>query len=146
MPLDQSIHQSINFKERVRPLREHCNASICDIDKTSGFRTNRLGFDSHSGEVGGAVRHNGPWLEQLKAFAPMASGVDVVLDPVASGYAESNLDALRMDGRWVLYSLMSGASLPDPVAKSFLGSLAAVANPHPSLVGRAVLSACRLRV
>ena len=47
------------------------------------------------------MRHDGPWLSKLKAFTPMGGAVDLVLDPVASAYAEQNIDALSIDGRWV---------------------------------------------
>lgn len=38
--------------------------------------------------------------------------VDIVLDPVGSDYVNENLEVLGMDGRWVLYGLLSGPSLP----------------------------------
>ena len=76
------------------------------------------------GAVGGANRHDGPWLETLRAAPSLAGAVDVVLDPVASSYAEQNLEALAVDGRWVLYSLLSGPGLPEAVGKGFLGALA----------------------
>jgi len=78
-----------------------------------------------AGAAGGAVRHDGPWLETITTLLPVGSkGVNVVLDPVASGYAKQNLEVMSVDGRWVLYSLLSGPSLPEDVAKSFLGALA----------------------
>ena len=76
------------------------------------------------GAAAGAVRHDGPWIDALKASDPMKGAADLILDPVASNYAEQNLEALAVDGRWVLYSLLSGPGLPEPVAKGFLGSLA----------------------
>ena len=53
------------------------------------------------GAVGGAMRHEGAWIEKLKAEPSLQGAVDVVLDPVASNYAEQNLEALAVDGRWV---------------------------------------------
>jgi hypothetical protein len=38
--------------------------------------------------------------------------------------AAQNLDILGVDGRWVLYSLLSGPALPDEQAKAFFGSMA----------------------
>jgi len=76
------------------------------------------------GAVGGAMRHEGAWIEKLKAEPSLQGAVDVVLDPVASNYAEQNLEALAVDGRWVLYSLLSGPSLPEAASKAFLGSMA----------------------
>mmetsp|Transcript_1691 Transcript_1691/g.2670 ORF Transcript_1691/g.2670 Transcript_1691/m.2670 type:complete len:351 (+) Transcript_1691:3-1055(+) len=50
------------------------------------------------------------------------SGVDVVLDPVGATYAAENLDVINRDGRWVLYGLMGGKGIEDPV---FLGKILA---------------------
>jgi tumor protein p53-inducible protein 3 len=77
------------------------------------------------GALGGAVRHDGPWLDKITSLLPDGkSGVDVVLDPVASGYAKQNLESLGVDGRWVLYSVLTGPALPEDVAKTFLGVMA----------------------
>ena len=77
------------------------------------------------GALGGAVRTDGPWLETITQLVPFGKkGITAVLDPVASGYAAQNLEALTIDGRWVLYSLLTGPSLPEEVAKSFLGIMA----------------------
>ena len=84
-----------------------------------------------AGAAGGAVRHDGPWLETITTLLPVGSkGVNVVLDPVASGHAKQNLEVMSVDGRWVLYSLLSGPSLPEDVAKSFLGALARSRGSH----------------
>jgi len=40
------------------------------------------------------------------------SPVHVVLDPVGASYVQENLNSLSIDGRWVLYGLMSGAAIP----------------------------------
>ena len=77
------------------------------------------------GAVGGAVRHDGPWLDKITSLLPSGKkGVNIVLDPVASSYAQQNLDALAIDGKWVLYSLMSGPSINDETSKTFLAQLA----------------------
>ena len=76
------------------------------------------------GAADGAVRHDGAWIEKLKASSLFNGSVHVVLDPVASSYAEQNLAALAIDGRWVLYSALSGPGLPEAVGKTFFGSMA----------------------
>ena len=92
---------------------------------TVGSRDKLDMLTSELGAAGGAIRHDGPWLETIqKLLPPGKTGVDVVLDPVASGYVESNLAILAVDGRWVLYSLMTGPSIAEGPAKSFLASLA----------------------
>ncbi|PIK51516.1 putative quinone oxidoreductase PIG3 [Apostichopus japonicus] len=59
-------------------------------------------------------------------------GVNIILDCVGSSYWSKNLEALAMDGRWVLYGLLGG-----PYVKgNFLGGL---------LRKRATLSATTLR-
>ena len=74
--------------------------------------------------AGGAVRHDGPWLDKITSLLPSGKkGVDVVLDPVASSYAQQNLDALAIDGKWVLYSLMSGPSIGEETSKTFLAQV-----------------------
>ena len=64
------------------------------------------------------MRHDGPWLDTVAALAPQGK-VDVVLDCVAGAYAAQNVEILRLDGRWVLYSLLTGPALPDDLAKTF---------------------------
>jgi len=92
---------------------------------TVGTRDKLELLTSRMGATGGAVRHEGPWLETIKAMLPKGcKGIDVVLDPVARDYAAQNLDILGVDGRWVLYSLLSGPALPDEQAKAFFGSMA----------------------
>ena len=76
------------------------------------------------GAVAGAIRQDGPWVEKLKGTEAMRGGAELILDPVASNYAEQNLEALAIDGRWVLYSLLSGPGLTENASKAFLGSLA----------------------
>lgn len=77
------------------------------------------------GAIGGAVRHDGPWLDRVTELAKSKGGkVHLVLDPVASNYAKQNLEVMGIDGRWVLYSLLSGPALPDDLGKTFLAQLA----------------------
>jgi NADPH:quinone reductase-like Zn-dependent oxidoreductase len=76
------------------------------------------------GAADGAVRHDGAWIEKLQASPLFNGSVHVVLDPVASSYAEQNLAALAIDGRWVLYSALSGPGLPEAVGKTYFGSMA----------------------
>jgi putative PIG3 family NAD(P)H quinone oxidoreductase len=59
------------------------------------------------GAEGGANRHDGPWVEAVRAWA---GGVDVILDPVGAGYLEQAQQVLDSDGRWVLIGLMGGRS------------------------------------
>ncbi len=78
------------------------------------------------GAVGGAIRHEGPWLERVRTLVPTAAesrGFDVILDCVAGSYAEQNLAALAVDGRWVLYSSLGGPQLPEALAPTFLKAL-----------------------
>jgi putative PIG3 family NAD(P)H quinone oxidoreductase len=62
----------------------------------------RLAYCEALGAQGGVVRSDG--LDGLRDFAPF----DVVLDPVGASYAQSNLQLLALDGRWVLIGLMGG--------------------------------------
>lgn len=62
----------------------------------------RLAYCENLGAQGGVVRSDG--LDGLRDFAPF----DVVLDPVGASYAQSNLQLLALDGRWVLIGLMGG--------------------------------------
>ncbi|KAL1500619.1 hypothetical protein AB1Y20_013271 [Prymnesium parvum] len=83
----------------------------------------KLAFCQRLGAAGGAIRHDGPWGETIAALAP-GGKVDVVLDCVAGGYASQTLSVLATDGRWVLYSMLSGAALaPEELGKTFLAQL-----------------------
>jgi putative PIG3 family NAD(P)H quinone oxidoreductase len=62
----------------------------------------RLAYCEALGAQGGVVRGNG--LDGLRDFGPF----DVLLDPVGASYAQSNLQLLAVDGRWVLIGLMGG--------------------------------------
>ena len=59
------------------------------------------------GAEGGWNRHDGAFVDAVKAWAP--EGVDVILDPVGAGYLPDNLSVLGMDGRLVVIGLMGGA-------------------------------------
>ena len=59
------------------------------------------------GAEGGWNRHDGDFVEPVKAWAP--NGVDVILDPVGAGYLADNLAVLGLDGRLVIIGLMGGA-------------------------------------
>lgn len=39
----------------------------------------------------------------LHTLSPKKDGVDLILDPVGASHAEQNLEALALDGRWILY-------------------------------------------
>ncbi len=58
------------------------------------------------GADGGAVRHDGPWLPLVRAWAP--DGVNVILDPVGADYLPDNQAALAADGHLVVIGLLSG--------------------------------------
>ena len=62
----------------------------------------RLAYCIALGAQGGVVRSDG--LDGLRDFGPF----DVVLDPVGASYAQSNLQLLAQDGRWVLIGLLGG--------------------------------------
>lgn len=49
-------------------------------------------------------RHEGPWLNQVKAWG----SADLILDPVGAAYLEQNIQALRPRGRLVSIGLMGG--------------------------------------
>lgn len=51
-----------------------------------------------------ANRHDGPWLDQVKAWG----SADVILDPVGAAYLEQNIQALRRGGRLVSIGVMGG--------------------------------------
>lgn len=61
------------------------------------------------GAEGGSNRHAGDWLPDVMAWSD-GQGVDVILDPVAAAYLESNQRALASRGRLVLIGLLSGRS------------------------------------
>lgn len=50
----------------------------------------------------------GNWVDDVMAFT-QGRGVDVVLDMVAGGYVQHNLNCLAADGRYALISLQGGA-------------------------------------
>lgn len=69
--------------------------------------SSKLELCKRLGASGGAIRHDGPWLETITQLAP-GGKVNVVLDCVAGDYALQTVSALAIDGRWVLYSMLSG--------------------------------------
>ena len=42
-------------------------------------------------------------------------GVDIILDCVEGSYFNDNLSCLALDGVWVLYGLMGGVQVSEPV-------------------------------
>jgi putative PIG3 family NAD(P)H quinone oxidoreductase len=62
------------------------------------------------GAEAGWVRHQGDWLEAVRAWG----GADLILCPVGAAYLNANLQALQSRGRLVLIGLMGGreAALP----------------------------------
>ena len=66
-----------------------------------------------------------PWLPKALALLPDGkTGFDVVLCCVGGAYAEQNVTALATDGRYVLYSLLTGPNMGD-VAGTFLSKIMA---------------------
>eukprot|EP01060_Flectonema_neradi_P032401 TRINITY_DN513_c9_g1_i1.p1 TRINITY_DN513_c9_g1~~TRINITY_DN513_c9_g1_i1.p1 ORF type:complete len:329 (+),score=74.78 TRINITY_DN513_c9_g1_i1:41-1027(+) len=53
----------------------------------------------------------GDWAEELKKAIP--TGATLILDPVGGSHAAKNCEAIAVDGTWVLYGLMGGATVPD---------------------------------
>lgn len=58
------------------------------------------------GAEGGSNRHDGPWVDDVKAWAP--TGVDVILEPVGKGYIAPDQEVLAVGGRIVLIGLLGG--------------------------------------
>jgi putative PIG3 family NAD(P)H quinone oxidoreductase len=58
------------------------------------------------GADAGHVRHAGPWLAAVRAWAP--AGVDAILDPVGGATLADDLAALAPDGAVVLIGLLGG--------------------------------------
>ncbi len=67
----------------------------------------KIGRCVELGADGGWNRHEGSFVDAVKAWAP--SGADVILDPVGAGYLADNLAVLGPDGRLVVIGLMGGA-------------------------------------
>ncbi|MEM8768511.1 MAG: NAD(P)H-quinone oxidoreductase, partial [Pseudomonadota bacterium] len=59
------------------------------------------------GASGGWNRHDGSFVDAVKAWAP--EGVVVILDPVGGAYLSDNFAVLAVDGRLVIIGLMGGA-------------------------------------
>ena len=70
--------------------------------------------------------HVGVTVNESKLFAKEiidlndGNRVDVVLDPVCSDYINEDIEVLAVDGRWILYGMMSGGAIQDP---NLLGKL-----------------------
>lgn len=78
-------------------------ATVGSADKEQRCRD--LGAD------GTANRHDGPWLEKVKAWG----GADVILDPVGGSYLADNVEALNPRGRLINIGLMGGKDAPLPL-------------------------------
>mmetsp|Transcript_19495 Transcript_19495/g.32991 ORF Transcript_19495/g.32991 Transcript_19495/m.32991 type:complete len:375 (-) Transcript_19495:309-1433(-) len=102
------------------------------------------------GAKGGAVRHAGPWADSLRSqgllpVSGLNGGVDLVLDCVGADYVLQNLEALNVDGRWVLFSLLSGGVLSSgSTAAAAADSSSSVAAPGPAQLLLPKLMAKRL--
>jgi len=80
-----------------------------------------------------------PWAAAARE-ANGGRGFDLVLDCVAGSYAADNVEALAVDGRWVLYALLGGQLKDDALAGSLFGKLLAkrVSLRATTLRGRSV--------
>ena len=58
------------------------------------------------GATGTANRHDGPWADQVKAWAP--DGVNVILEPVGPAYLAQDQQVLAVGGAIVVIGLLSG--------------------------------------
>jgi len=72
-------------------------------------------------------------ISDVSLLATQGQGVDLVLDCVGAAQFKQITRALRVDGRWVMYGLLSGAKRPD------LG-LAAIVSKRLSLTGTTLRS------
>ena len=54
-----------------------------------------------------------PAFDQLVQEYTEGRGVDVILDPIGASYFRQNLNAVGMDGRWVVLALMGGTRLTE---------------------------------
>ena len=54
-----------------------------------------------------------PAFDQWVKECTNGRGADVILDPVGASYFERNLNAIGMDGRWIILALMGGAKVPE---------------------------------
>lgn len=61
----------------------------------------------------GKVVEDGSTFKNFVLNATNGFGVDVILDPVGSSYLRDNLDSIRVDGRLVLYGLLSGGVISE---------------------------------
>lgn len=61
------------------------------------------------GAGGGSNRHDGPWVDDVLAWAGGAN-VDVILDPVGASYLEADQVVLAVRGRLVIIGLLGGRS------------------------------------
>lgn len=65
----------------------------------------------------GFDRHQDDMFEQIRAHLGDETGVDVVLDPVAAGYLEPNLELMATGGRLVVIGLLGGLTAGLPLAR-----------------------------
>jgi len=72
----------------------------------------KLDYCASLGAVFGANYKEGPFAPKIKEFTNTEykqDGVDLILDCVGASHYDNNVEAVRLDGRWVLYGLMGGA-------------------------------------
>lgn len=64
------------------------------------------------GASAGFNRKDGSWAEGVMA-ATEGKGVNLILDCVGGSYYNDNSAVIALEGRWVLYGLLGGASIGD---------------------------------
>eukprot|EP00358_Blepharisma_japonicum_P006894 CAMPEP_0202942162 /NCGR_PEP_ID=MMETSP1395-20130829/2328_1 /ASSEMBLY_ACC=CAM_ASM_000871 /TAXON_ID=5961 /ORGANISM="Blepharisma japonicum, Strain Stock R1072" /LENGTH=233 /DNA_ID=CAMNT_0049638101 /DNA_START=243 /DNA_END=940 /DNA_ORIENTATION=+ len=59
--------------------------------------------------------------ESFKQKVKEFGGADIVLDCIGANYFEDNLDAIRLDGRWVIYGTMGGHQVNQVSLRGMMG-------------------------
>eukprot|EP01083_Nonionella_stella_P066956 176749_1 len=54
--------------------------------------------------------NGGKWADAVMK-ATNGKGVDIIMDPIGGSYFQQNLDVIGVDGRWVVFGLMGGATV-----------------------------------
>jgi len=73
----------------------------------------KIDFCRSLGAKAGFNYKEGNWKDALVPQTRGGQGFDVILDPVGQNYFQSNLDALRLDGKLVMIGFLSGAAVKD---------------------------------
>ncbi|XP_067946210.1 quinone oxidoreductase PIG3-like isoform X2 [Watersipora subatra] len=79
----------------------------------------KIKFAKSLGAAEGFNYKEGDWAEKLMEVTK-GNGVNMVLDCIGGSYWQQNAAVLSMDGRWVLYGLMGGATVEGPFLRQLL--------------------------